>query len=282
MPVFVVCELGAPPQRVKIDSPPVRVGRDPENDIVIREDGVSRDHALFVMADRGTWVVSCVSDTNPIVVDGVLTTRGATVREGSQVLVGSRYMVIFSNTAAAAAEYLGSSAGYAQASCLKCQWAGIVGTYSVEPTCPRCGGSDFSGLNHFDSGHHAVAEIEDLGDTSTVVASASELAADFSRLLKAKRSALERVDGHKESGARLMLKETEPLVLAKSSPGAAALHGMLIVGSATISWNSSQFVIRSALTHPALKLNGKAIEGAPLKHGDLIEIGTNSFRFVVG
>ena len=72
MPIFIIHALGQPPQKVRVDTPPVRVGREAGNDIVVHDKTVSRDHAMFLVDSAGRWVVSCVSDTNGVVVDGKL------------------------------------------------------------------------------------------------------------------------------------------------------------------------------------------------------------------
>jgi hypothetical protein len=275
MPIFIVYELGAPPQRVKLDTPPIRVGRDPSCDIVLREEGVSRDHAAFMMDEKGGWVVSCVSDTNPVLVDGVVTNRGAPVRDGTQILVGNKHLILFSFNEATATEYMGTSAGYA--SCTKCRWSGIFASLRLHPTCPRCGGTSFSGIHSFDTGDGARV------DMTTRAANASDLAKEFERLVKAKRSALLRIDGTgKPNEARVPLTESEPVELSKGARGAAELRGMLVVGHAKVTWSGNEFVLHSHLSHPTLKVNGRAVEACPLKEGDEIEIGSNRFRFTTG
>ena len=48
----------------------------------------------------------------------------------------------------------------------------------------------------------------------------------------------------------------------------------------TIAWDGFQYVAESAMWYPAMKVNGERARSAPLKHGDTLWIGSNSFRFV--
>lgn len=55
MPTFVIHSLGQHSRKLAIDSPPVRVGRDPECDIVIADQTASREHAVFMTDAAGRW-----------------------------------------------------------------------------------------------------------------------------------------------------------------------------------------------------------------------------------
>jgi len=276
MPIFVVCSLGRSPQRVKVDAAPVRVGRDPTNDIVLHDASVSRDHAMFMEDEAGRWLVSVVSDTNAVVVDGKLVQSGAPVGEGTQILVGSDHMIIFSHNDASASEYFGSMAGFTRAECASCRWKGLISTFRRQALCPRCGGSNFAGTDRYESDDDGAVL-----DSPTRVASAKDLTEGFSRLLAAKRSSIERTDDRKDAGYRVMLQEGQALELGTASNAQLKLYGFFVFGHAKVTWSGDHYVVHSHMTFPSLKVNGTSVKAAALKNGDLITIGSNSFRFVV-
>ena len=111
---------------MKLDTAPVRVGRDPGSDIVLRENAVSRDDATFMLDDKGAWVAGCVSVTTPVLVDGSATRLGAAVHDDTQILVGKEHLILFSFNEAIAAEHVGTSAGYAS-----CTNGPLVSRFSV-------------------------------------------------------------------------------------------------------------------------------------------------------
>jgi hypothetical protein len=141
MPAFVIHALGAPPRKVVIDSSPIRIGRDTTADIIIQEPSVSRDHAMFLSDEQGRWHVSCVSDTNPIVVDGAVITSGTVAHEGTEVVIGASHMIIFSENAFTANQYIEAKRHFEQGLCEACKWSGMVSSLSKDPRCPRCAAS---------------------------------------------------------------------------------------------------------------------------------------------
>src|SRR5437660_1643614 len=97
MPAFVIFALGQPPRRAMLEMSTIRVGRDPANEITLQGDTVSREHAAFVQGRDSRWSVRCTSQKNAIVVDGAIVTSQAGVVEGTEVLVGSDHLIIFSD-----------------------------------------------------------------------------------------------------------------------------------------------------------------------------------------
>ena len=160
-----------------------------------------------------------------------------------------------------------SQAGYfAKSRCGRCGWTGVVSTLRREPVCLQCGGTNLA----VDSLPKARA------DEATTTMSTFEAEAGFFRLRNAKRSALERIENGDEAGERFELAEDKVLVLG--GPDAAVeLHGITL-GSAKIAWNGNYFVADSAMTFPAMRVNGVKTKQSKLRHGDLLEIGSNRFR----
>jgi pSer/pThr/pTyr-binding forkhead associated (FHA) protein len=276
MPIFIIQALGQPPQKVRLDNPPVRVGRDATNDVVIRDKTVSREHAMFLTDAQGRWVVSCVSDTNGVVVDGKLTRSGAVLKEGSQILFGAEHMVIFSENDVTAKEYLGAGGAYSRGECATCHWKGMVSTLRKNMACPRCGGSQFLGLDHYESTDAPQFPV----DSPTRTTSVAEVKEIWTRLNQAKRSAIERADGRDALGTRVALQEDTAYEMSR---GAKELKLVgIIFGRAYVRWHGSGWAIESELSFPSCRVNGDKVKSVTLKNGDEIEIGSNKFKFVVG
>jgi hypothetical protein len=166
MPTFVIHTLGKPSRKTTIARGPIRVGRDPASQLVLGDDTVSRDHAVFDADRAGNWSVACVSATNPIVVDGKLV----------------------------------------------------------------------------------------------------------------KQSRLERADDHEP--ARRPLGERQPVEISRSKDAVLRLFGLTFGGNVRVAWSGARFAATSTVFFPAMKINGVRTKSAPLSHDDVIEIGSNRFRFV--
>jgi pSer/pThr/pTyr-binding forkhead associated (FHA) protein len=276
MPVFIIYALGQTPQKVRADSPPVRVGREASNDLVIRDKTVSREHAMFLTNPEGHWVVSCVSDTNGVVVDGKLTRSGAPVKEGSQILIGAEHLVVFSENEITAKEYLGAAGAYSRGECATCHWKGMISTLRRNMSCPRCGGHEFLGLDRYESADAPQFPV----DSPTRTTNLQEVKEIWNRLYQAKRSSIERLDGRDELGARVALQEDTVFELSKTKKAQIKLRG-LVIGIARLGWDGDRWVLHSQMTYPSCRVNGEKVRDAPLKSGDVIEIGSNKLRFVV-
>ena len=276
MPIFIIYALGQPPQKIRLDTPPVRVGREASNDLVIRDKTVSREHAMFLTDAAGRWVVSCVSDTNGVVVDGKLTRAGAPLKEGSQVLIGAEHMVIFSENEVTAKEYLGAGGAYSRGECGTCHWKGMISTLRKNMACPRCGGHEFLGLDHYESADAPQFPV----DSPTRTTSVQEVKEIWTRLNQAKRSTLERADGKQGLGDRWALQEDTVYELSRAAKAQVKLAG-IIFGRARVLWAGERWMLESDLSFPSCRVNGEKVRSSPLKNGDVIEIGSNKLKFGV-
>ncbi len=275
MPAFVIHTLGDAPHIIEYDTPPVRIGRDPDNDVVLADEAVSREHAAFVIDEHGAWMACCVSDTNPIVVDGVLVTGGALVTEGSEVLVGGEHLVIFSKDEKTARRYLGANAMLSKRECAGCHWVGVVSNVRTAGACPRCGSTQFVERVSLVSGGAKSAK----NAASTKALTANDVREQFRLMQAAKRSYLERIDGKQAGDPRRELSETVPFVLNAPTGNSFELSG-LARGTVSIRWGGMGFVAESAMTFPSMKVNGVESRQSPIMSGDVIEIGSNRFRLV--
>ena len=277
MPAFVIHTFGETPHVVEFDTPPVRIGRDPENDVVLADPAVSREHAAFVIGDDGSWVACCVSATNPIVVDGALITGGAPVTEGSEVLVGSEHLVIFTRDQGTARRYLGANTMLSKRECASCHWVGVVSYLRVAVACPRCKSTQFVERVSVRPGGPASAQ----NAASTKALTAKDVREQFRLMQAAKLSHLERIDGRDADNARRELSDTVPFVLNASAAGSFEFAG-LTRGTVSIRWGGMGFVAESDMTFPSMKVNGIETRRSPLVSGDVIEVGSNRFRLVTG
>ncbi|MBM4357056.1 MAG: FHA domain-containing protein [Deltaproteobacteria bacterium] len=310
MPAFVICTLSEPPRKVVVDGPPVRVGRDASNEIILTGRSVSREHAMFLTDGNGRWLVSCVSDTNPIVVNGALVTAGAPVGEGSEILVGTDALIVVSENAFTANAYMGAKRAFEKTSCPNCNWSGLVSSTRRISMCPRCArpidaatrhlpdnekaqpalggpapgllGSTAPGLRSTGPGLGTTGPRAEEEQDATHMIDPAAMMGMMNRMRVAQRSRLERIDGKDDERQSLQLAIDGKVTLGKTPDASFKLHGMLVFGSLKIYWQKDRYVAESALSFPSMRINGSSQKLANLTNGDVLEVGSNRFRFVVG
>lgn len=277
MPTFVIHSLNRQAQLSTIRQAQIHVGRDADrNQLVLPGTAVSREHAVFKQTSPGKWQVYCVSATNPIVVDGALTKASALVAEGSEVLVGTEHLLVFTQNEVTAKVYLGAKSHFARSECLRCHWKGMVSALNRQPVCPQCGGTNLRAENVY---RKAEASAE-APEGATKAVDPAEVKAQLKKLKSAKKSRIERVDGKAGGPSRKELSEDESLLIGKAAGAAFALGGFVMGDGLTVSWDGHRWGVQSALTFPAMKVNGNKCKSAFLNGGDIIEVGSNRFRFV--
>ena len=279
MPTFVIHTLGKASQKVTFATSPVRIGRETTNDIVLPDETVSREHAVVIQISDGRWQVSCVSETNPIVVDGRLTTQGIGVSEGSEMLVGGQHMLVFSENEFKADNYISVKPTFEKNRCSRCDWSGMISTLKRNTACPKCGCADLVPVDRYSGTPDAPKARKSQPATTALDGDAAR--AMFSKLKAAKSSHIERIDEHATAAPRTELTEDKSISLRTSTNPDLRLHGFMF-GDVTIAWNGGHFEIVSTMIFPALKINGAKEKKAKLKSGDQIEIGSNRFKFVTG
>jgi pSer/pThr/pTyr-binding forkhead associated (FHA) protein len=268
MPAFVIFALGQSARGAVFDGDIVRIGRDAANDIVLGGDAVSREHAIVSRGVDGRWTVRCVSQKNSIVVQGAVVSTEATVTEGTEILVGSDALIVFSESQDTAKKYLGGPM-VMKMRCTKCSWAGLVSKLNKKPVCPGCGSTALSPFDANAAGTPATDTTKELSDPL-----AQQL---YKKMRYAKHSFIETIGG--DSTGKRRLTEQDPVHLGGDAPTALRLGG-IVFGSATVQWDGEFYSVESALKFPAMKVNGSKTTFARLSPGDLIEIGGNRFKFV--
>ncbi len=282
MPTFVIQSIGRPASKVSVDMGPIRIGRDEGNDIVIPDETVSREHAVVLCDMDGLWTVGCVSETNPIVVDGTLTRESAGLTEGSEVLVGSSHLIIFSEDAHKADRYINVKTVFQKSRCTGCGWEGLISTARRNAACPRCNGASFVEVGGYsgEAARSVPAPASPVPTIPTAALSAAEAKKRFHVLRTAMRSHIERVDAHAGPAPRTPLAEDRPCTLSSRSPDPMlSLRGMAF-GHVTVTLNGNRYEAVSSMTFPPMRVNGEEARAATLYSGDVIEVGDNRFRFV--
>lgn len=277
MPVLVIHALHQSVQKSSWPGPTIRVGRDPAcSELVLPGTTVSREHAVFQKGPDGRWLVRCLSETNPIIVDGALTSAGAYVSEGSEILIGTEYLLIFSDSDFSSRAYMGQDSYFSKTECLKCHWMGMVSTLRRQPTCPRCAGTDLK----FEKDYHRGDASRKATQESTTAVDPRAVKAMLGQLKTARRSHIERTDGKGGLGARKDLSEDRPFRIARGEGADFPLLGFAIGGGVTVRLDNGRFVAESAMFYPPLKVNGVKTKSQPLGNGDILQIGGNVFRLV--
>ncbi len=275
MPVFVIHAMGKEPRKAVFDGSTVHAGRNQDNELVLPGATVSRRHAVFTLGGDGGWTVSCASETNPIVVDGQLVRAEAPVADGTEILIGAEFLVVFVRREGEAFKFMGGRSVYARSQCDDCGWSGMLSALRMAPICPACGSSKVKRRDKYDRGEAQMEAMR--GSTEHV--DVGEVRRHLEQLKAAKRSRLERVDN--EGGPRkLDLNETETVLIAKKGGGPMKLFGMIMGGGLEIAWDGRAFVLLSDVSFPSMKVNGEKTSRVRLKSGDLIEVGKNRFRYI--
>lgn len=275
MPVFVIHAMGKEPRKAPFDASTVNAGRNQDNELVLPGATVSRQHAVFTMGTDGTWTVRCASETNPIVVDGKLVRADAPVTDGTEILIGAEFLLVFVRREGEAFKYMGGRSVYARSQCSDCNWNGMLSALRLAPICPACGSSKIKRLDNYDRDEAQMEAMR--GSTEHV--DVGQVRRHLEQIKAAKRSRLERVDN--EGGPRkLDMSENETIHIEKKGSGAMKLFGMILGGGLEIAWDGTAFLLNSDVDFPSMKVNGEKTKRARLKSGDLIEVGKNRFRYI--
>ncbi|MBI5609614.1 MAG: FHA domain-containing protein [Deltaproteobacteria bacterium] len=274
MPTLIVHELNQPARKAPFLVKSFRIGRDPHNELVLSSPTVSREHALIRMdAATGNWFISCVSQTNPVVVDGQLVTQTAWVREGSEILIGSDHLILFSENEQRAAGYQAGQARFVKNVCSTCQWSGMISSLRRDAICPKCGSKTL----HAADAYVAAATHDFVANDATSAMDLDQVRASLRQLKTAKRSHIERLDDWSDGGERHDLSETEPLYIGRAF--ALKLRGF-VFGKVKIAWTGRRWQLTNELIFGGLQVNGKPVKETLLRDGDEIDVGSSRFKVV--
>lgn len=275
MATFVIHALGEPPKKAAFSRSEIKIGRVASCDLVLPSKTVSRQHALVGKGPQGSWTALCLSETNPLVVNGTMTRTEVEIQEGTEILLGGDFLLIFVEEDKNAASFMGGEKKYyVRFDCGRCGWGGLMSGVRAEPACPGCGGVELKRQDAYDS--QQAAGTAEAGSTSFV--DRSEVRRAMEQLKTAKMSHVERIDG-KAGTNRKELTERDTLTISKSTTTGLKLHGIVLGKGIKVSWNGQHFLAESDLSFPSMKINGKAERMVRLKNGDLIDVGSNRFRF---
>lgn len=277
MPTFVIHSIGKASQKVTVEKASIKIGRDDGNDVVLPEEAVSREHALIIRTNDGRWQVSCVSETNPIVVNGKLTTQGIGLQEGTEILIGNSHMLVFSENEFKADAYISVKPTFEKSRCSRCDWVGMTSVLKRNTACPKCASTELVAAEGYTGATASQAPAKRHAATAALdPKSAKEM---FSQIRAAKRSRIERSDERATPTARAELVENKPLVIGRGADPELSLRGITF-GDVSIAWDGTHYAVESRMTFPAMKVNGEKVKKAQLKSGDEIAVGSNRYRFV--
>ena len=276
MPTFVIHAMGRPAQKATINKPEIVAGRDIKCDLILPAAAVSHQHAVFSADDSGRWGVRCLSETNPIVVNGAVIKESAQVTEGTEILIGTEFLLVFVENEFKADNYMGGKSIFGKYQCMKCDWSGMLSSLNREKRCMSCGGMDLKSLERYS----AEIAMQDFQEGSTCAIDPDTVKASLNKLKNARRSRFERIDGRTEGTVRKNLSESEAVVVGRKPGATFMLFGFSWGDGARVVWEGKQYVIKNELLFPAMKVNGTKTRTAPLRDGDVIELGRNRFRFI--
>ncbi len=276
MPTFIVHELGKPPKTATVQESRIVIGRDDSCHLVLNNVSISRHHADIRQADPVTWVLIPMNLDNPILVNGRPVTGQHTLTEGAELQLG-RFMVVFSLETKARAEYTKDRGQY-EAVCAGCGWKGVLSALAQAPTCPRCGGVNFSRADDISSQMVRGSAIS--GPTAYL--SSGDVQKMSARLQEAKKARIERVGNVPGLPHRFDLAEDKICTFGKQGRSEMPLEGFMLGKPAAVLWERVGYVIHKGGFWPSLSVNGNKTATARLKSGDSITLGGNHFRFIVG
>jgi hypothetical protein len=278
MPTFLINAIGQPIHRVKLDALTVAAGRDPTaNTLVIPSETVSRQHAVF-QRDEKAWQVENVSQRSTLLLNGAVVRQSTRVKDGDVLLFGDSYLMRFFETDEAADTALGQQEYTSLFECTKCGWSAFVTSAAKSARCAKCDSTDLITRSFY------AQEVLDRHGPSkaTMHLTPGEAQQAFKTVRAATMSRLERLDDHDPGHARVDLNENEPIAIDKEDNAALRLHGIVLGGGLTIAWEDDHYIVASDLTYPSLKVNGTKAMRSRLWNGDVLEVGSNKFRFVIG
>ena len=119
-------------------------------------------------------------------------------------------------------------------------------------------------------------------DVATSMLGTSDLQRAHTETFVAKSAAIVRVPEKVGVANRFDLTDSKVCTFGKND-SSLPIDGMMLGKPPSIAWQSKGYCAIPGGVMPKIKVNDKApISHQYLKHGDMIKIGKNSFRFVVG
>jgi len=284
MPMFIIHQLGKPATTEYVARDIVRIGRDPQCDLVLKNVSVSRRHALIRGGAGGSFVIEPLSDGNPLIVDGRQVVHEAPIGEGAEIQLG-RFFLIFSLEQEAPDGYIEGKGFKYKARCDECVHEQEVSALAIEPTCELCGSH---ALTRLDSPASAGGGRDDrsvtpatrqIQEQATFALDSRDLISYHDRLRQVSKAAIVRLDVDGEP--RHLLAQDAACTFGKAGKASLEVAGFLLGTPAEVVWDRQRFVLCKTGFYPPVVVNGEKVKRAPLKNGDEIRIGKSRFRFVL-
>ena len=272
MPTIIIHELHKPPRAQTFEQNKIIIGREDACDIVLTHTSVSRQHAQIFLASDHNYYVQMISQKNPILANGQIISEHTCLQEGHELQFGP-YLIYFSKESKPLSKYMQQKTHLYEAECRGCGWQGTLSEHTRNPQCPRCGHSDFS--------KEEDMFANPLANERTSTLDAAALARLHKSTKTAKTARIERVIAIPGKPSKINLTESTVVVIGGNDSD-LPFKGLRVGGTATVSWSGSNFIVKSEGFLPKLKINGQVKEMAPLKNGDVLQMGGTEFKFLIG
>jgi pSer/pThr/pTyr-binding forkhead associated (FHA) protein len=231
--------------RWEVDRPRLRIGRTPDNDIVIDNLAVSRLHALIEEEKDGYFVRDCES-LNGTEVNGARITRRK-LEDGDEIAI-AKHTILFRLQGGHAISEPETIAGFDQTMIF--QRGGAAAQQPVPPPAPP-----------------SVPNLASK-DTRTALMTAVEV----------KRAP--RLVVHTEFGDRVVEIEDEGVVIGKDQDADVYVDGLFVAGRhVQITRENGRTILRRVGGLRPVKVGGRAVKEVELKDNDEIQIASESFVF---
>lgn len=285
--MFIIHQLGKPAATEYVASDVVRVGRDPNCDLVLKNVSVSRRHALIRRGSGASYSIEPLADGNPVIVDGRQILHETAIDEGSEIQLG-RFFLVFSKEREPPEGYLSGKGFKHKVRCDACAHEQEVSALLESPTCELCGGPGLTRIGDpdapgsGDAGDRRVASASGgIQEMATFALDSRDLISYHDRLRHVSKAAIVRLDASGRPGRRHLLAQDASCTFGKAGRATLSVAGFVLGTPAEVAWDRERFVVRKTGLLPAVRLNGEKVKEAPLKSGDEIRIGGSAFRFVL-
>lgn len=236
--------------RWEIDRPRLRIGRTPDNDIVIDNLAVSRLHALIEEEKGGYFVRDCDS-LNGTEVNGAKTTRRK-LEDGDEITIG-KHTILFRVQGGHAVAEPEAMAGFDQTMIFQRSAASMAAVTPPAPAAPA-------------AVRHAPASSTSDQRTATMSA------------VNAKRPP--RLVVRTEYGDRVIEIEDEGVTIGKDQDADVHVEGMFVAGRhVEITRENGRTMLRRVGGLRPVRVGGRTVKEIELKDNDEIQIASELFVF---
>ena len=254
MPVLIVHEIGKEPTLETLEGKVVTIGRSPDSDVLLLDPAVSRLHAMIRQSGYKEYLVKPAGKGNIVVVNGKEIKDPFSLREGAEIRIGP-VLLIFSMRSDALSFYRGTEISRPEQK---------RGPLDNLPAAPLDLARDTGGP-----------------EAPTAFMDAKSLRKHHELLRASQKAWIQNVSpGPRGEIQTLHLKVEQPCLIGKGRSVDLRLKGLTLgLRPTVIRWKEEGYEIEHSIWYPSMNVNGSPCKESPLADGDLIQIGSNLFRF---